>query len=258
LQGYRIGKVKGDKKESCVVSSECSIADIKKTLGTLISVKRETSDVIIMTFEILENYHITQFPVGYHVNLHLVSPDWTSVKRPYTPISYKKGIMELLIRIYPDGAASRILSTMKLKHCVVMSLPHGRYNKKEIISKDFVLLISAGTGIAPIFSIVDWLHRRKFSHPIRVLHWHSKAEHLLEEDLSKISRDMVDMKFVYINSNLKGRISEQLLEDAASPEFMSKVTYCAYCGSDGFNVSVRTVLKEIEHIRVLHEFGNNG
>merc|ERR1719204_1441878 len=159
LQGYPIGKVKGDKKESCVVSSECSIADIRKTLGTLISVKRETSDVIIMTFDISENYHKSQFPVGFHVILRLVSPDGTYVKRAYTPISYKDGIMELFIRIYPNGAASRILSTMNLEHCVKMSLPHGRYNKKEIISKDFVLLISAGTGIAPIFSIVDRLYR---------------------------------------------------------------------------------------------------
>jgi len=231
---------------------------VTKVIAELVSVESQSTDIRIYSFDI-SDYNISQFPVGKHVFFHLESPDGVIVKKPYTPISYKSGMLKFIIRIYPDGMASKILCKLKSNDYLRISLPHGHFKTKKINANDVILLISAGTGIAPILSVLKWLYRIKCSNAVRLLNWHSRAdEHLLEPDLRSLSNDMTDMKFVYIHSKTMGRISKEILDDVLSSDFVDNVTYCAYCGSNGFNASVKTILDEIGIGIVFHQFGPTG
>jgi len=92
-----------------------------------------------------------------------------------------------------------------------------------------------------------------------MLNWHRRAkEQLLKESLTKMASEMPDCEVIYVHSEKRGRITKKLLSELVSPEILRMVTYCAYCGSEGFNKSVKKTLEELGYNNRVHEFGYDG
>ncbi|KAF7139706.1 hypothetical protein CNMCM5793_007448 [Aspergillus hiratsukae] len=109
-----------------------------------------------MRFEFADKEAVSGLEVAscLYTKYHPVGAD-KPVARPYTPVSDEEepGYLDLIVKVYPNGAMSEHLHSMKVGDYLDFKGPILKYpwqlNKHEHIG-----LIAGGTGIAPMYQLI--------------------------------------------------------------------------------------------------------
>ncbi|KAL7939430.1 hypothetical protein V8C35DRAFT_319367 [Trichoderma chlorosporum] len=112
-------------------------------------------DVYRLTFTLPSSHHILGLPTGQHVAITAVINGET-VTRSYTPTSNNadKGILELLIKIYPNGKmTNEYLANLSVGDEVLIRGPKGAMRYSRSLCKKLGM-VAGGTGITPMFQII--------------------------------------------------------------------------------------------------------
>lgn len=93
-------------------------------------------------------------PTGQHIALR-ATIDGKSVSRSYTPISNNTdlGRVELIIKVYPNGAMTKHLEQMKVGDSIEIRGPKGAMQYSRTYSKH-IGMIAGGTGITPMYQLI--------------------------------------------------------------------------------------------------------
>ncbi|RFU77622.1 nadh cytb-reductase [Trichoderma arundinaceum] len=112
-------------------------------------------NVYRLTFNLPSSHPILGLPTGQHVAITAVINGET-VTRSYTPTSNNadKGILELLIKVYPDGKMTNdYLAILNIGDEVHFRGPKGAMRYSQHLCKK-VGMIAGGTGITPMYQII--------------------------------------------------------------------------------------------------------
>ncbi|EHK25124.1 uncharacterized protein TRIVIDRAFT_144462 [Trichoderma virens Gv29-8] len=112
-------------------------------------------NVYRLTFTLPSSHPILGLPTGQHVAITAVI-DGEAVTRSYTPTSNNanKGILELLIKVYPDGKMTNgYLANLNIGDEVHFRGPKGAMRYSRRLCKK-VGMIAGGTGITPMFQVI--------------------------------------------------------------------------------------------------------
>lgn len=95
-------------------------------------------------------------PVGQHISLRGSLPDGEEVMRAYTPISdiNQRGFVDFVIKLYPDGKMSRVLSAMKVGDTIDVKGPKGRF-RYQPHTKRAIGMVAGGSGITPMYQVAQ-------------------------------------------------------------------------------------------------------
>jgi ferredoxin-nitrite reductase len=132
----------------------------------LIEKEQVTANSVRVRFELPSPEHVLGLPVGQHVVMTI-----DGVSRPYTPISRDadKGFMDLLVKIYDQGALTQKLNAVEIGSTVDFEGPKGlvTYTARgefstrnpatgEIAKKSCksIAMIAGGTGITPMLQVI--------------------------------------------------------------------------------------------------------
>lgn len=97
----------------------------------------------------------TNSMVAAILTYHWPKGAWLPVFRPYTPISdgNERGVLELLVKKYPNGAASSYLHSLEPGSKLTVRGPIPAYNWAVPSAPKDVVLIAGGAGITPIYGL---------------------------------------------------------------------------------------------------------
>lgn len=97
---------------------------------------------------------ILGLPTGQHIALR-ATINGQSVSRSYTPVSNNSdtGRIELLIKVYPNGAMTRYLEDMKIGETIEIRGPKGAMQYSRQYAKH-IGMIAGGTGITPMYQLI--------------------------------------------------------------------------------------------------------
>lgn len=66
-----------------------------------------------------------------------------------------------MVKRYPEGNLSKILGDCLTGDTVTISKPLGSFNLQDIEKRETFIILAAGTGITPMFSIILFLLERR-------------------------------------------------------------------------------------------------
>lgn len=93
-------------------------------------------------------------PTGQHITFLAKDDDGKDVYRPYTPTTDDDavGSVEFVIKLYPQGKMSQVLSRMKVGDSMQMKGPRGRFSYARNM-KRAIGMVAGGTGITPMYQV---------------------------------------------------------------------------------------------------------
>ncbi|OMJ20349.1 NADH-cytochrome b5 reductase-like protein [Smittium culicis] len=126
--------------------------------------------------------------------------------KSYTPTSLetKKGELDLIVKVYPEGKMSKHIDSLKVGDSLLMRGPIIKYKYESNKFKE-IGMIAGGTGIAPMLQIIHKvLHNPDDKTKLKLLFANTGIEDIiLKEELDKLAADHGDQfKVSYIISSL--------------------------------------------------------
>ncbi|CAI7673980.1 unnamed protein product [Penicillium manginii] len=235
---------------------------------TLVEKNDVSWDTRIFVFELEHDKQTLGLPIGQHLMIKVQDPEnqKEAIIRSYTPISETnmEGRMELLVKIYfptkeiPGGKMTMALDTLSLGSQIDCKGPTGRFEYlgngrvliggKERNLRSFKM-ICGGTGITPVFQVLRAVMQDAQDPTTCVV----LDGNRLEEDIlcrseldAYVAEDKVKCTVVHTLSKAseswkgrRGRISEDLLKEFATPEDASMVLLC---GPEALEKSAKKLL----------------
>ena len=232
---------------------EASLARIDPTLSLrhirarVVAVRPETHDV--NTYVLRPNGRFGAFRAGAYVTLHLTI-DGKRVDRNYSLSSAPSddGLVSITVKRVPGGLVSNYLAdTLKRGHVLELSAPAGNFLlPAQVPSK--LLLISAGSGITPVMSMLRMLIARAPTTQISFVHFaRSPSDVIFRDELERIATRHPNVKLTLCVeraddtwSGAQGLFTPCLLEQT-EPDFRTMETYL--CGPGGFMKAVMQTLE---------------
>ncbi|MDQ3576489.1 MAG: ferredoxin reductase [Actinomycetota bacterium] len=205
---------------------------IRELRGELTSVHRTTPDTVTLT--VRPNRRWRGFTAGQYVRVS-VDIDGVRHTRCYSPASsqHRDSQFELTVKAHPKGTVSRWLHRNARPGLVLhLSQPDGRFTL-PVERPDKIVLISGGSGITPVLSMLRTLADEKYAGKVAFLHY---ANH--EGDVPDLAdlRTHDSVRLTYTDTD--GFFTEKQLR-AAAPWFVDAQTYL--CGPVGLMRGVREV-----------------
>ncbi|KAJ4987693.1 NADH-cytochrome b5 reductase 1-like protein 2 [Stagonosporopsis vannaccii] len=114
-----------------------------------------SSNVFRYSFKLPDPRDVVGLPIGQHVAIK-ATIDGKTVTRSYTPTSNNldKGLLELVIKIYPDGQLTgKFFANLKVGDEVLFRGPKGAYTHTVGQCKK-IGMIAGGTGITPMYQLI--------------------------------------------------------------------------------------------------------
>jgi stearoyl-CoA 9-desaturase NADPH oxidoreductase len=154
--------------------------------------------------------------------------------------------LELTLRVHAHGQVSRHLRHNARPGTVLsLSQAEGEFALPDV-RPDRILLISGGSGITPVLSMLRTLLNEGYERPIGFIHYARCAQDMLyAAELAELAARHPQLRLVRAFSEgggeLHGRFSRQHLETAC-PEFAQAQTFL--CGPAALTEAVQTVFTE--------------
>jgi ferredoxin-NADP reductase len=224
--------------------------------GEVTDVRRQTADTVTLTIRPSRAWR--GFTAGQYVR---VSVDINGVRRTrcYSPVCSqhgRDGQLELTVKADPKGLVSRYLHEHAERGMVLgLSQPDGGFTMPES-RPGKVLLISGGSGITPVLSMLRTLADERHTGEIVFLHYANTADDVLYRDeLAELAARHPGVKVVLAytlaktGADLHGFFSAEHLAQAA-PWYRDAETYL--CGPKPLMDSVRELFGEGELSERLH------
>ena len=176
----------------------------------VLSVRQETHNSKVIRFGLPEGVSLS-LPVSSAIVLNAPMADGKSVARPYNPISSNDqlGSFDLLVKLYPEGKASRYIDGLKPGDRV--SFKQVKPNLKPFrypFGKRLITMVAGGTGIAPMMQALHpLLSTAGDSTRVRLLYGNlSPADIMLKKELDALALQHPDRLQVHY---VVGRSADQ-------------------------------------------------
>jgi ferredoxin-NADP reductase len=232
---------------------EASLAKLDPTLSLrhilarVVAVRPETHDV--NTYVLRPNGRFSAFRAGSYVTLHLTI-DGKQVDRNYSLSSAPgdDGLVSITVKRVPGGLVSNYLAdTVREGSVLSLSAPTGKFVLPERVP-DKLLLISAGSGITPVMSMLRTLLATKADTQISFVHFaRSPHDVIFRDELTRIATRHDNVKLTLCVERADdswdgavGLFTPCLLEQV-EPAFRTMETYL--CGPGGFMKAVMQTLE---------------
>lgn len=211
---------------------------LRKVRARVEAVRDETSDV--KTFWLRPNARFGSFRPGAYVTLQL-SIDGQPVQRAYSlsaPPS-RDGRVAITVKRVAGGKVSNWLAdTLRVGHVLELSAPQGEFLLPRQLPPK-LLMISAGSGITPVMSMLRQLVREGAGTEVAFLHFaRTPRDIIFRDELEQIARHAPQVRLLLCVEQAdetwklaSGRFCQSLLERVA-PDFRVLDTYL--CGPSGF------------------------
>jgi cytochrome-b5 reductase len=150
-----------------------------------------SSNVFRYSFELPDPRDVVGLPIGQHV-ANKATIDGKPVTRSYTPTSNNldAGVLELVIKIYPDGQLTgKYFANLKVGDEVLFRGPKGAYTHTVGQCKK-IGMIAGGTGITPMYQLIRAIceDEHDTTEVSLILANRSEEDILLREQLEKFAR----------------------------------------------------------------------
>ena len=216
---------------------------LHRILARVVAVRDETHDV--KTYVLRPNARFGTYRPGSYVTVHVVMGDGRALQRAYSLSSPpdSDGLIAITVKRVAGGLVSNHLADfLSPGHVLELSAPAGQFVLADE-PKAKLLMISAGSGITPVMSMLRYLVRRDSKADVTFLHFARTPEDVIFRcELAEIAERAPSVKVVLCVeqadaswSGLRGRVSESVIEGAL-PEWRSADTYL--CGPSGFMQAV--------------------
>ncbi|KAI5180177.1 cytochrome-b5 reductase [Nematocida sp. AWRm80] len=227
-------------KESTVnrVNTHKNTIDNKITKGIISAIDKIDEDHNIYTILVPGMIEVPEELYSIRINSKINN----GLSRPYSPISTRAGEIKCLIKIYKETSSNPMLTPEISKWKVNDEISLLWYVKKQsindIIAKDTIVFISAGTGITPMLQLTDYLYNHQDKQNKIVSIAYNTKKYLLTESIRRLyNRLPVEYKVrtennqestteIGIQSEIESVIKEEGI-DAKEAVFI-------VCGPDGF------------------------
>eukprot|EP00798_Chlamydomonas_sp_ICE-L_P003435 gene3435-13490_t len=157
-------------------------------------------------FALPTDKHVLGLPIGQHVMLSYKNTAGEVVSRPYTPTSSDDdvGVLELVIKVYPEGNMTQKLESLAVGDSLDFTGPTGRitYSGAGVFNvKDYATgtttarpaaksigMICGGTGLTPMLQVATEMLKKKEDLTIHMLVANkTEADILLRDELAKMT-----------------------------------------------------------------------
>lgn len=214
----------------------------------VVAVLDETHDV--KTFVLRPNARFPSFRAGAYATFRL-NIGGRPVSRSYSISSAPSDDRQFSITVkrVPGGLVSNWLADhLRPGSVVELDAPTGQFVLPPVVPSE-LLMISAGSGITPVMSILRHLMADRTTVPITFVHFaRSPRDIIFRQELEQIAREAAHVRFLFCVEEAdaswegaRGRFSESLLR-AACPSFRDVATYL--CGPAGFMKQVMQTLEQ--------------
>lgn len=220
---------------------------LHRILARVVAIHDETHDV--KTFVLAPNARFGAYRPGAWVTVHLTI-DGRPVQRTYSLSSAPSddALVSITVKRVPGGVVSNHLAdTVKTGDVLELGAPDGQFVLPAALPEK-LLLISAGSGITPVMSMLRHLARSGATSEITFLHFaRSPRDLIFGRELEQIAARSPNVRVVTCVESADpawtgptGRFTESLLESVA-PDFRTSDTFL--CGPSGF---MRSVVQTLE------------
>jgi ferredoxin-NADP reductase len=200
-----------------------------------------------VTVTLRPNGNWTGFSAGQHTQL-TVEIDGVRHTRCYSMANSAQagdGLIELSITAHPEGRVSRHLRQFAQKgQTVGLTAAQGKFTLPET-EPDHLLLISGGSGITPVMSMLRTRCALGWANPLTFVHYAlTEADMLYRDELEELARTAPGVRVVRIftdepgRGDLDGFLSRQQL-DRAAPQWADAETFV--CGPAPLMASAREI-----------------
>lgn len=244
-----------------LVNPMTTVRDVR---AQVVAVDRHTADSVTVTLQPTRQWR--GFSAGQFVQVGVVI-DGVRHTRCYSPAgaaSSGSGLIELTVKAHPGGRVSQYVNA-HVEPGLVLSLSQadGTFSL-PMPRPSHVLLVSGGSGITPVMSMLRTLVEERYSGEITFLHYANSDKDVAYVDALKVIADQnpnVKLVLVYTETgggDLEGYFHHQHL-DAVAPWMTDPATSDAQaylCGPPGLMRGVRDVFCEqgVEHLLHTEEF----
>ncbi|XP_011495737.1 PREDICTED: NADH-cytochrome b5 reductase-like isoform X2 [Ceratosolen solmsi marchali] len=165
--------------------------------------------------------------------------------KPYTPISWNRRSMNLLIKLYPSGEASTYVKQLNINDELLIRGPYGNFNYSRNSYKNIIML-SIGSGIAAFYPLAASIVKDELEDTkINMMLGFRFLSHVPLKDELRILTDYWNFECTLylsqgstanitglniVNSRINSKIIDRTL-DSYSPE----TTLILICGTTKFN-----------------------
>lgn len=220
------------------------LATAEAVRARVVEVRRETGDA--STVELRANGAWSGFKPGQHVQFG-VEVDGTRKVRVFSVSSSaaRSGRrFTLSVKAHPDGYVSQFLhNELKPGTIVYLSQAEGEFVLPDEVPER-LLLISGGSGITPVMSMIRTLKDRGHTGHVTFLHYaRSRNDEMFTDELDALASDNIDVIRVYtrepeVDASLSGRFTLDHIDGIDSD-----LTFV--CGPAGLIATVRDSYAEI-------------
>ncbi|WP_068155860.1 ferredoxin reductase [Rhodococcus phenolicus] len=224
----------------------------QSTRARIVDVDRTVPGMITLT---LRPGRRCRFEAGQHIQFGVVV-DGVRHTRCYSPSNsqHADDRIVLTVRAHPDGVVSRYLHESAEPGDVVDLGPAAGDFVLPPVRSDRLLLISGGSGITPVLSMLHTLADERHTGAVTFLHYARTAADVpqrarLDELAARANVEVVLAHTRGDGGHLHGRFCREHL-DAVVPWFPGTATYA--CGPAGLTASVREVYRDAgaeQHLR---------
>jgi cytochrome-b5 reductase len=258
---FGVLKQKSKAKAKALVESrlKCKVANKTKVNYNTFLIELERSD---------GNRSIV--PLGKHIKV-FDTIKGEEIVRSYTPVPhclfgkfraqpYTTDSVCLMVKRYPEGNLSKILGDCLTGDTVTISKPLGSFNLQDIERRETFIVLAAGTGITPMFSIIFFLLDRRIRkcQNLRLLFFNrTPADILFKEQFEELQREDARLKVRHVLSQpddtwtgARGHISRSILEATIAEHlkdttYVKKDIYFMVCGPTIFTTLTQQLFKDL-------------
>ncbi|KAA0022870.1 ferredoxin reductase [Antrihabitans cavernicola] len=232
------------------------MATVRDMRAEVTAVHKSTDDTVTLTLR--PTRHWLGFHAGQFVQVGVVI-DGVRHTRCYSPACSQHrndGHIELTVKAHPDGLVSQYLHRNARVGLVVdLSQASGAFRMPNARPAS-VLLISGGSGITPVLSMLRTLVDENYRGQITFLHYaytEQDVSYRAELDRIAAANDNVNLVLAYTDQQTGGDLHgffDQAHLDAAAPWHRDAETYL--CGPPGLMRGVRELFRDIDLEDRLH------
>ncbi|MBY6686274.1 ferredoxin reductase [Rhodococcus sp. BP-149] len=215
----------------------------------VVAVRHQTADTVTLTLR--PTWQWKGFSAGHFVQIGVVV-DGVRHTRCYSPAGTAgtdDDTIELTVKAQPDGIVSNYLVASAKPGLVVNLAPATGTFELPSPRPDHVLLISGGSGITPVMSMLRTLVHEGYTGRVAFLHYaYTENDVCYRAELDRIAaeNDNVDVLYAYTDQQNGGHLhgffdTEHL--NVAAPWHASAQTFL--CGPPGLMKGVRSVFDEL-------------
>jgi ferredoxin-NADP reductase len=195
----------------------------------IVDVERQTPRTVTLTLEPNSNWN--GFEPGQHVGV-TVEIDGVLTTRYYSPASAAEADqLELTITAHPGGKVSEFLVAHANPGMILGLSPAEGEFVMPSVTPEHVLLLSGGSGITPVMSIVRSACARQLDVPITFIHFaRTRGDLLYSDELEQLAAAVPNLNVVTVLTREGGEhlSRKQLLTHA--PDFVESTAFV--CGPD--------------------------